>query len=97
MATDNPEDDYSAIGGPDDERIYGHRRGEAGSFPWNRNGGAYDRDMPPSQASRGGYLKQWAQPAKQWTTVAPAPSSAPDDRAPPPDPGSAPSEPAKSG
>src|SRR5262245_9192231 len=92
----NPHD-YSAIGGPDDERVYGRARSDLGTYPWNPNGGPSDRDMPPSQTSRGGYLKQWAQRSKAWATVAPAPSSAPDDRAPPPDPGSGRSEPAKSG
>ena len=91
--------DYSAVGGPDDERVYGRTRSDNGNYPWNPNGGPYDRDMPPSQAERGGYLKQWTQRARleQWATVAPSPSSAPDDRAPPPDPGSDRSEPAKSG
>lgn len=89
--------DYSGVGGPDDERVYGRTRSDNGYYPFNPNGGQYDRDVPPSQTQRGGYLKQWGQPAKDWTTVAPSPSSAPDDRAPPPDPGSDRSEPAKSG
>ena len=41
-------DDYSGVGGPDDERIYGHNRSDDGHYPWNANGGAYDRDTPPS-------------------------------------------------
>jgi hypothetical protein len=90
-------DDYSGVGGPDDERIYGHTRSDDGHYPWNANGGAYDRDTPPSQIARGGYLKQWAQRSKEWATVAPSPWSARDDRAPPADPGSDRSEPAKSG
>ena len=94
--------DYSGIGGPDDERVYGRIRSDSGYYPWNRHGGPADRDMPPSQTERGGYLKQWAQRAnlarmKEWATAAPSPSSAPDDRAQPPDPGSGRSEPAKSG
>ena len=92
----NP-DDYSAVGGPDDERVYGRTRSDNGNFPWNPNGGPYDRDIPPSQVTRGGYLKQWAQRSKEWATVAPSPSSAPDDRAPPADPGNDRSAPAKSG
>jgi hypothetical protein len=91
----NP-DDYSAIGGPDDQRVYGRTRSDSGSYPWNPNGGPYDRDVPPSQTSRGGYLQQWTQRSKEWARFAPAPSSAPDDRAPPPDPGTDRSEPAKS-
>lgn len=90
-------DDYSAVGGPDDERVYGRTRSDSGSYPWNPNGGPSDRDVPPSQITRGGYLKQWTQRSKQWATFAPAPSSAADDRAPPPDPGTDRSEPPKSG
>ena len=90
-------DDYSAVGGPDDERIYGHTRSDDGHYPWNSNGGAYDRDTPASQIERGGYLRQWAQRSREWAKVAPSPSAARDDRAPPPDPGSDRSEPAKSG
>lgn len=52
----NPTD-YSALGGPDDERIYGHTRSDNGYYPWNASGGAYDRDTPASQIQRGGYLK----------------------------------------
>ena len=92
----NPED-YSAVGGPDDERVYGRIRSDNGNYPFNANGGPYDRDVPPSQTERGGYLKQWTQRSKAWATVAPAPWSAADDRAPPPDPGSGRSEPPKSG
>lgn len=92
----NP-DDYSAVGGPDDERVYGHTRRDDGYYPWNSAGAAYDRDVPPSQIERGGYLKQWTQRSKEWATLAPAPWSARDDRAQPPDPGTDRSEPAKSG
>jgi hypothetical protein len=92
----NPED-YSAVGGPDDERVYGHTRSDNGYYPFTPSGGQYDRDVPPSQAVRGGYLKQWTQRSKEWAKAAPAPLSSADDRAPPPDPGSDRSEPAKSG
>lgn len=90
-------DDYSAIGGPDDQRVYGRTRSDSGSYPWNPHGGPYDRDVPPSQATRGGYLKQWAQRSKEWATFAPVPSSAAGAPAQPPDPGTDRSEPAKSG
>jgi hypothetical protein len=50
--------DYSGIGGPDDERVYGRVRSDSGYYPWNPNGGPVDRDVPPSQKVRGGYLKQ---------------------------------------
>ena len=90
-------DDYSGVGGPDDERIYGHNRSDDGHYPWNANGGAYDHDTPPSDSARGGYLKQWTQRSKEWATFAPSPLSAPDDPALPADPGSDRSEPAKSG
>jgi hypothetical protein len=82
--------DYSGVGGPDDERVYGRTRSDNGNFPWNPNGGPYDRDMPPSQSKRGGYLKQWARRAL-------SPLSPPGDPAPQPDPGSDRSEPPKSG
>jgi hypothetical protein len=90
-------DDYSAVGGPDDERVYGRTRSDSGHYPFNANGGPYDRDVPPSQTQRGGYLKQWAQRSKEWARFAPAPSAARDDRAQPPDRGSDRSEPEKSG
>ena len=43
--------DYSGVGGPDDERVYGRTRSDDGNYPWNPNGGPYDRDMPPSYAA----------------------------------------------
>jgi hypothetical protein len=52
----NPPD-YSALGGPEDERIYGHTRSDNGYYPWNAFGGQYDRDTRESQLERGGYLK----------------------------------------
>ena len=48
--------DYSVVGGPDDERIYGHTRSDNGHYPWNVFGGPYDRDTL-ARRDRGGYLK----------------------------------------
>jgi hypothetical protein len=84
--------DYSGVGGPDDERVYGRTRSDNGNYPWNPNGGPYDRDMPPSLSARGGYLKKSAP-----SPLSAAPSSSADDPAPRPDPGSDRSEPPKSG
>ena len=53
----NPPD-YSAVGGPDDERVYGHTRSDNGYYPWNHWGGQYDRDTRGAQIERGGYLKR---------------------------------------
>jgi hypothetical protein len=55
----NPTD-YSAIGGPEDERVYGRTRSDNGTYPWNADGGQYDRDVPASQLRRGGYVKRAA-------------------------------------
>lgn len=52
----NPTD-YSAIGGPEDERVYGRNRSDNGCYPWNAFGGPYDRDTPGNVHERGGYLK----------------------------------------
>lgn len=49
--------DYSAIGGPDDQRVYGYTRSDDGDYPWNRNGGPRNRDTPGNWHERGGYLK----------------------------------------
>lgn len=49
--------DYSAIGGPDDQRVYGYIRSDDGSYPWNRYGGPRNRDTPESWLERGGYRK----------------------------------------
>jgi hypothetical protein len=49
--------DYSAIGGPDDERIYGHTRSDNGSYPWNAFGDSYEEDSRADQRERGGYWK----------------------------------------
>ena len=48
------------MGGPDDERVYGHTRSDNGYYPWNRWGGQYDRDTRGAQIERGGYLKRHA-------------------------------------
>jgi hypothetical protein len=52
---DDPHD-YSRVGGPENERIYGRTRSDVGHFPFNAFGGPYDRDSLPTQ-ERGGYLK----------------------------------------
>lgn len=78
----NPHD-YSEIGGPEDERIYGHRRSDDGYYPWNPYGGAYDRDTVPSTQERGGYRHQWGQAHR--VTAALSPPSAPSDPALPQD------------
>jgi len=52
----NPSD-YSALGGPEDERIYGRIRSDNGYYPWDAYGGQYDRDTRRTQLERGGYLK----------------------------------------
>lgn len=49
--------DYSALGGPEDERIYGHTRSDNGHYPWDASGGPYDRDNLASDHDRGGYMK----------------------------------------
>jgi hypothetical protein len=56
---ENPSD-YSAVGGPDDERVYGHTRSDIGYFPWNPHGGPHDRDSLDEQEGRGGYQKKHA-------------------------------------
>lgn len=45
--------DYSAVGGPDNQPAYGRTRAVAGEYPFNAQGGPYDRDEP-SQVPRGG-------------------------------------------
>jgi len=49
--------DYSAVGGPENERAYGRTRSDTGSFPFGRNEGAADRDPYGANQDRGGYLK----------------------------------------
>ncbi|HLS82088.1 MAG TPA: hypothetical protein VK025_11860 [Steroidobacter sp.] len=53
----NPPD-YSALGGPEDQRAYGRTRSDSGYFPWNRLGGPYDRDTRAADLERGGYRKK---------------------------------------
>jgi hypothetical protein len=53
----DPED-YSALGGPENEPAYGRTRSDDGHFPFNQIGGAYDRDARADTLQRGGYLKQ---------------------------------------
>lgn len=45
--------DFSAIGGPDSEPAYGRSRAIAGEYPFNEQGGPYDRDEL-SHVERGG-------------------------------------------
>ncbi|MGH8175928.1 MAG: hypothetical protein ACREV5_06665 [Steroidobacter sp.] len=55
----NPPD-YSAVGGPEDERAYGRTRSDSGYYPWNAFGGPHDRDSLNDKRGRGGYLKRHA-------------------------------------
>lgn len=48
--------DYSAIGGPENERSYGRARSDTGDYPFGRYQGSADRD-PYGPLDRGGYLK----------------------------------------
>jgi hypothetical protein len=52
--------DYSAIGGPDDQRVYGYVRGDSGHYPWNQYGQLQGRDAAANPHERGGYLKSIA-------------------------------------
>lgn len=45
--------DFSAVGGPDTESAYGRTRALDGEYPFNAQGGTYDRD-DPSHLERGG-------------------------------------------
>ena len=45
--------DYSAIGGPEPEAAYGRTRAIEGEYPFNWQGGAYDRDET-AHVERGG-------------------------------------------
>jgi hypothetical protein len=47
--------DYSALGGPDDQPAYGRSRSDNGTYPFADQDGPYDRDTQP--AERGGYMK----------------------------------------
>jgi hypothetical protein len=49
--------DYSAIGGPESERVYGRSRSDTGDYPFGRYQGAADRD-PYGPRERGGYVKR---------------------------------------
>lgn len=49
--------DFSAVGGPDTEPAYGRTRALDGEYPFNPQGGTYDRD-DPSQLERGGIQNQ---------------------------------------
>lgn len=49
--------DYSAIGGPEDQRSYGRTRSDTGEYPFGADEGAADRDMYARDAARGGYRK----------------------------------------
>jgi hypothetical protein len=52
--TEDPKD-YSAVGGPESEPAYGRTRAVAGEYPFNEQGGPYDRDEP-SHVERGGIM-----------------------------------------
>lgn len=49
--------DFSAVGGPDTEPAYGRTRALDGEYPFNAQGGPYDRD-DPSHLERGGIQNQ---------------------------------------
>jgi len=49
--------DYSAVGGPDDQRIYGHTCSDDGAYPWGPWGEPRNRDIPATARQRGGYMK----------------------------------------
>ena len=49
--------DFSAVGGPENEPAYGRSRAIAGEYPFNQQGGPYDRDEP-SHVERGGIATQ---------------------------------------
>lgn len=49
--------DYSAVGGPENERAYGRTRSEGGG-PGSRSDGAADRDPYGQNPGRGGYFKR---------------------------------------
>lgn len=53
---DDPHD-YSAVGGPENERAYGRTRSDNGHYPWNPYGGPHDRDTFANHKERGGYIK----------------------------------------
>ncbi len=49
--------DYSAVGGPENERAYGRSRSDTGSYPFGHGEGPADRDPYGESHDRGGYLK----------------------------------------
>jgi hypothetical protein len=49
-------DDYSKIGGPENEPAYGRTRSDRGSYPFDAYGEPRDQDIRPSDLERGGYL-----------------------------------------
>jgi hypothetical protein len=49
--------DYSAIGGPENERAYGRSRSDTGAFPFGAYSGPADRDPYGPSHERGGYFK----------------------------------------
>lgn len=49
--------DYSAVGGPENERAYGRARSDTGRYPFTPHGAAPDRD-PYGPPRRGRYLGQ---------------------------------------
>lgn len=58
-------DDYSAVGGPENEPAYGRTRSDNGHYPFNSIQGPYDRDTraDTDASDRGGYLtKKFSHP-----------------------------------
>lgn len=51
-------DDFSAVGGPEGESAYGRTRNDVGDYPFDGQGGPYDRDEKGFEQERGGYLKR---------------------------------------
>jgi len=51
-------DDFSAVGGPEGEHAYGRTRNDVGDYPFDGQGGPYDRDEKGFEQERGGYIKR---------------------------------------
>jgi hypothetical protein len=51
-------DDFSAVGGPEGEHSYGRTRNDVGDYPFDGEGGPYDRDEKGFERERGGYIKR---------------------------------------
>jgi hypothetical protein len=51
-------DDFSAVGGPENEHAYGRTRNDVGDYPFDGQGGPYDRDEKGYEQERGGYIKK---------------------------------------